>query len=284
MLLLKLLNTTAHITRLNKPTGILLLWWPVAWALWLASNGRPDITLLLVFSLGVLVMRSAGCIINDIFDRNFDARVKRTAQRPLAQKSMSVQQALGIFIVLIMIAAYLLTYLNNECRLLAIIAAGMTVIYPLCKRITYLPQLFLGMTFNMGVLMVFAQVQGQVSLQAWILYTAAVCWTLAYDTLYAMQDMQDDQKIGVKSTALLFKNNTIRFVSGFYLITLYLFYTAVTLHGPVHPAVLQLCIGAGLLMIIAMMQATHQKYHRAFNTNIIVGAALFAGIALGLSI
>lgn len=269
-----LIKNIAGITRLNKPVGILLLAWPVAWALWLATEGHLDAGLLALFGAGVILMRSAGCVINDILDRGFDAQVKRTASRPLAQGSMTLKQAWATFGALISLSATLLLFLNTPSRLMALAAAGMTLFYPLCKRLTHAPQLFLGLTFNMGVLMVYTQVQGHIPAQAWLLYTAAISWTLAYDTIYALQDAQDDQRIGVLSTALLFGRYNTLFIMGFYIITLIIFYLA----APTN----LIFYAAGFLMFLAIRQSSMGQYGRAFHTNILIGAMLFISL-LGVS-
>lgn len=265
-----LLMNIAAITRLNKPVGILLLAWPVAWALWLATDGQLQGGLVALFATGVILMRSAGCVINDIMDRRFDAQVQRTASRPLAQGSMTLRQAWITFAGLMLLSASLLVFLNPASQLLALAAGGMTLLYPLCKRVTQAPQLFLGLTFNMGVLMVYTQVQGHIPAQAWLLYGAAISWTLAYDTIYALQDANDDRKIGVLSTALLFGRYNILFISVCYILTLILFYQS----APINVTF----IVAALLMILAVKQSMRQQYGRAFHTNILIGAALLISI------
>lgn len=270
-----LLKNIAGITRLNKPVGILLLAWPVAWALWLATEGQLNGGLVALFATGVVLMRSAGCVINDIMDRGFDARVKRTATRPLAQGSMTLTQAWLTFAGLMLLSASLLVFLNPGSRFLALAAAGMTLLYPLCKRFTHAPQLFLGLTFNMGVLMVYAQVQGHIPLQSWFLYGAAISWTLAYDTIYALQDANDDRHIGVLSTALLFGSYNTLFISGFYLLTLVLFYQATHTN--------LMFFAAALLMLLAVKQSIQQQYGRAFHTNILIGATLFISLLGGVA-
>lgn len=267
------------ITRLNKPTGLLLLGCPVAWALWLASGGHPDPTLVAIFTLGVILMRSAGCVINDILDRRFDAKVQRTLHRPLAQQTMSLNSALCIFVLLLALSASLLYYLNHTCRILALIAAGMAIVYPLCKRFTYVPQLFLGLTFNMGVLMAFAQIQDTLPLSAWLLYGSAALWTFAYDTIYAMQDMQDDKALGLKSSALLLQHRVIAALYACYALAIGLFYGAT--YQSIKPIV-TLYEAVILLIFMAILQTCHQKYHRAFNTNIMIGATLWGSIIMGL--
>jgi len=193
-----------ELTRLHKPIGILLLLWPTCWALWLAADGSPPWTILLVFVMGVVLMRSAGCVVNDIFDRNFDRHVRRTRQRPLVVGSISVRRA-AIFALVLLLMAFLLVLTCNMLTIaLAIVGAFLAVTYPLLKRYTYLPQLGLGVAFSWGVPMAFAAVQNNVPASAWLVFSAALLWPVIYDTLYAMTDRADDLTIGVKSTAILF--------------------------------------------------------------------------------
>jgi 4-hydroxybenzoate polyprenyltransferase len=190
--------------RLNKPIGIFLLLWPTLWALWIANHGIPPFKILLLFIIGVIIMRSAGCIINDIADRNFDHHVKRTQTRPLAVKKITVQQAFFLFIVLITIAFLIVIQFNWLTVKLALLGLGFTIIYPLMKRITHLPQLFLGIAFTWGIPLAFAASQNKIPTLSWILFTGTLFWVVAYDTQYAMIDREDDLKLGLKSTAILF--------------------------------------------------------------------------------
>jgi len=189
--------------RLNKPIGILLLLWPTLWALWLASDGEPNREILVIFTLGVILMRSAGCILNDVADRHVDGHVQRTCNRPLATRAISVTSALVLAAILAFIAFLLVCQCNMLTVLLAFIGAGLTVVYPLMKRVTHLPQIGLGLAFSWGIPMAFAAETGAVPLHAWFLFAVALLWPVMYDTLYAMVDRDDDIKIGVKSTAIL---------------------------------------------------------------------------------
>lgn len=193
-----------QITRLDKPIGILLLLWPTLVALWIASNGKPQFSILLIFILGVVLTRSAGCILNDVADKKFDGKVARTHNRPLVTKKLSTKSALVLCAILLLCAFGLVLFLNKFTILLSFVAVVLTALYPLTKRITYLPQLMLGFTFNFGVLMAFTAVQNKISLIAIFLYFITIIWTVVYDTMYAMVDREDDLKIGVKSTAILF--------------------------------------------------------------------------------
>lgn len=203
-MLIRRLKNYALLMRLDKPIGILLLLWPTLWALWIASVGVPPLRYLGVFVLGAILTRSAGCIINDIADRNFDGHVQRTRQRPLAAGHVSLHEALLLFIVLCLLAGSLLFFLNLLAVKVAIAALLCTVIYPFTKRYTHFPQIMLGITFYLGVPMAFAAVGKQISALAWLLYATAIIWAICYDTMYAMVDREDDIQIGLKSTAILF--------------------------------------------------------------------------------
>lgn len=194
-----------ELTRLNKPIGILLLLWPTLTALWIASPSIiPDFKYLVIFILGVVLTRSAGCILNDLADQRFDSHVERTKNRPLASKKISRKEAWILCASLLLCAFLLVLLLNPFTILLAVVAAALTAIYPLTKRVTQLPQLVLGITFNMGILMAFTAVQDEIPAIAWVLYFTALLWTIVYDTMYGLVDREDDLKIGVKSTAILF--------------------------------------------------------------------------------
>ncbi|USD23704.1 4-hydroxybenzoate octaprenyltransferase [Microbulbifer sp. DLAB2-AF] len=193
-----------QLARMDRPIGSLLLLWPTWVALWLAAGGWPGLHLFAVFTLGVILMRAAGCAINDFADREIDGHVKRTATRPLATGNVTPKAALGLFAGL-SFAAFLLVLTTNQLTiLLSLPALALAFCYPFAKRHTHLPQVVLGAAFSMGIPMAFAAVTGEVPPQAWLLYVANLLWTLCYDTFYAMVDRDDDLKIGVKSTAILF--------------------------------------------------------------------------------
>jgi 4-hydroxybenzoate polyprenyltransferase len=199
------LEEYALLARFDRPVGTWLLLWPALWALWIAGEGTPDRKVLIVFVLGVVVMRAAGCVINDFADRDIDPHVKRTRDRPLAARRVSPAEALVLFVVLLAIALYLVTFLDLLTIKLAFIGAALTVSYPFVKRIFPMPQLYLGISFGgWSVPMAFAAETGQLPRVAWVLYIAAVVWAAVYDTIYAMVDREDDLKIGVKSSAILF--------------------------------------------------------------------------------
>lgn len=269
-----------YLMRLDKPIGILLLLWPTLWALWLAAQGFPDPKILLIFISGVILMRSAGCVMNDIFDRGFDGRVARTRARPLAAGTISVKQALCLAAVLAATAFVLVLFCNSLTILLSFAGALFAVIYPLLKRVTHLPQAGLGVAFSWGVPMAFAAVTGQVSASAWILFASAALWPVIYDTMYAMTDRNDDMKIGVKSTAILFGNHDVLIVGLLMIIFLtLLFFTGkiFQLHAIYF---FSLFIAATLfvrqLWLIQMREPA--KCFQAFLENNWVGIIIFIGI------
>jgi 4-hydroxybenzoate polyprenyltransferase len=195
----------AHLMRLDRPIGTWLLLWPALWALWVAGEGRPTPRVLIIFVLGVFVMRAAGCVINDFADRDIDPHVRRTRDRPLAARRVSPTEALVLFTALILVAVFLVTRLDAYTVKLAFIGALLTVSYPFVKRVFPMPQLYLGVSFGgWSVLMAFAAQTGALTRVAWLLYFAAVIWAAIYDTIYAMIDREDDLRIGVKSSAILF--------------------------------------------------------------------------------
>ena len=209
-----------QLTRLNKPIGILLLFWPCAWGLTLAYyfNGKTDLYLkhLLLFFLGSVLMRSAGCIVNDIVDKDFDKRVQRTRERPIASGKITILNAFIYVITLCLIAFFILLQFNLLTIGLGLGSMFLAFGYPFMKRVTYWPQLFLGLTFNWGIIMGWTSIANDVSLEPIVLYLSAIFWTLGYDTIYGLQDIHDDEIIGVKSTSIKFKNNVKIFVGTCY--------------------------------------------------------------------
>ncbi len=199
-----MLERYIRLTRINRPIGIFLVLWPALWSLWLATEGWPDVKLIIIFTLGCIMMRSAGCVINDYADRDIDGEVQRTRERPLATGEIKPVQALMLFAVL-SVLSFCLTLLTNALTVkLALVGALLAVIYPFSKRFTHLPQVFLGAAFAWAVPMAFAAQAGTVPASAWLVYVLVVLWAVIYDTFYAMVDREDDLKIGVRSTAVLF--------------------------------------------------------------------------------
>ncbi len=208
------------LTRLDRPVGIFLLLWPTYWALWVAGEGRPDPWIFLIFTLGVIAMRSAGCAINDYADRHVDGHVTRTCNRPLATGRITPREALGVFAVLVGVSFLLVVQLNLMTIALSVVAVILAATYPFGKRFHHLPQVHLGLAFGWAIPMAFAAHLEAVPPVAWLLLLANVGWTLAYDTLYAMADRPDDLKIGVKSSAILFGRYDLVAVSLSYVWTL----------------------------------------------------------------
>jgi 4-hydroxybenzoate polyprenyltransferase len=203
-----------YLVRLDRPIGTFLLLWPTLWALWIASHGKPDPLVLFVFIVGTVLMRSAGCAINDYADRDIDAHVQRTRQRPVAAGKVSPREALLVFCVLSLIAFGLVLLLNRLTIYLSFGGALLAAVYPFSKRYTHLPQVVLGMAFAWAVPMAFAAQTDSLPKEAWLIYVITVVWAVIYDTMYAMADREDDLKIGVKSTAILFgeADKTILFI------------------------------------------------------------------------
>jgi len=270
-----------QLARLDRPIGSLLLLWPTWWALWLAAGGWPGLHLFAVFTLGVVLMRAAGCAINDFADRHFDGHVKRTAERPLATGRVSPRGAVALFIGLCLAALLLVLTTNRLTILLSLPAVAVAFCYPFAKRYTHLPQLVLGVAFSMGIPMAFAAVQNEVPPQAWLLLTANLLWTVAYDTFYAMVDRDDDLKIGVKSTAVLFGELDRAMTGALQLLVLF----ALLLVGrrfELGTAFHAGLAAAGLLFAYQQWLIRDRERgacFRAFLNNNWVGAAIFAGIS-----
>ncbi|MBL8524971.1 MAG: 4-hydroxybenzoate octaprenyltransferase [Betaproteobacteria bacterium] len=279
--MLERLKHYVALTRLNKPIGILLLLWPTLWAIWIASEGRPDTTILIVFVLGTILMRSAGCAINDYADRDFDAHVKRTAERPLAAKKISTKEALAVAGVLAFTAFLLVVFFLNRLTLyLSFAALFLAASYPFTKRFFAMPQAYLGIAFGFGIPMAFAAQTGSVPALAWWLLAANVFWTLAYDTEYAMVDRDDDVKIGIKTTALLFGRNDVAIVMACYLMML----AIMTVIGKVIGLGWPYFIGVGIACSITLFHYTlirgreRDECFKAFLHNNWLGFTLWCGV------
>lgn len=268
------------ITRMDKPIGTYLLLWPTFWALWVASDGWPSIHLLVVFGLGVFVMRSAGCVINDFADRKVDGEVERTKNRPLVSGIMTKEEAIMLFGVLIGIALGLVLTLSWPTILLSVVALLLASSYPFMKRYTNLPQVVLGAAFSWGMIMAFSEAQGSIPIIAWMLFAANLLWTVAYDTMYAMVDRDDDLKIGVKSTAILFGENDKRIIGFLQLLMLGLLFTLGDILAFGWPYQLSLVIVAGMFAYQQMLitERERDKCFQAFLHNHWVGMVIFIGI------
>ena len=269
------------LTRLNRPIGILLLLWPTLWALWIATDGRPNGTILVVFVLGTILMRSAGCAINDFADRDFDAHVARTQDRPLAAKKISVKEALIVGVVLALTAFMLVViFLNRLTMYLSFAALFLAVSYPFTKRFLAMPQAYLGIAFGFGIPMAFAAETGAVPPLAWWLLAANVFWTLAYDTEYAMVDRIDDVKIGIKTTALLFGRYDVAMVMFCYLVMLSLLTGIGKAIGLGWPYFLGLTFACGIALFhyTLIRKRDRERCFKAFLHNNWLGFTVFCGV------
>lgn len=277
------LTQYALLIRLNRPIGTFLLLWPTLWALWIAGDGQPDPWVLFVFVAGVFLMRSAGCAINDFADRDIDPKVERTRTRPLATGKVSTQEALWIFVILSLMAFALVLTLNKITILLSVGGVSLAASYPFMKRLHYLPQIHLGAAFGWAVPMSFAAQTGEFPpASAWLLFIATVLWTTAYDTMYAMSDRNDDLKIGVKSTAILF-GDADRLIIG--ILQILIFFVLLLVAKQTHLGMyfyMGLAIAAGLAVYQQKLIANREPEacFRAFLNNNYFGMAVFSGIVL----
>ena len=271
--------------RFDRPVGSLLLLWPTLAALWVAAEGMPPAALIAVFTLGVFIMRAAGCVINDLADRRFDPLVARTRNRPLATGAISVRGALGLFAGLCLAALALLAWLNAAARWLAVAGLAISVLYPFTKRWTHLPQVVLGAAFSWGIVMAFAAVRGEVPAVGWLFFVASLLWIVAYDTLYAMVDREDDLKAGIKSTAILF-GAADRLMVGVLQAGAWFGFALLGWRSGFGAA-----YGVGLALMAALFayqqalirQRDRDRCFRAFLNNTWVGFALFAGVVAEMS-
>ncbi len=274
----------ARLMRLDRPIGIMLLLWPTLWALWLAADGPPEPHVLAVFVAGVVLMRSAGCVVNDIADRHFDPHVRRTRDRPIAAGRVSVREGLSLAAALCLAAFGLVLTLDPLTIALSFVAVGLAAVYPFMKRWTHLPQIVLGAAFGWAVPMAFAAVTGEIPRTAWLLYVATVLWATAYDTMYAMADREEDLVIGVKSTAILF-GDADRLIIGIVQTLMFLALIAIGQQLSLGPAYALGLVCAGGLAVYEQWLIRHRAPAdclRAFLNNNWLGAAVFAGIALGV--
>ena len=274
------LREYALLMRLHRPIGIYLLLWPTLWALWLAGQGHPPQGVTLVFILGVILMRSAGCVINDIADRNFDPHVARTRDRPLAARRVTLYEALSVATLLALLAFLLVLTQNALTIQLSFIGLALAASYPLMKRLHSLPQVYLGAAFGWGIPMAYAAVSNELPLMAWLLFLANILWSVIYDTQYAMVDREDDLKVGVKSTAILFGKRDRQIIGYLQLALLVLL------------ALIGLLSGRGAIyylgLFIAAWLALYQQYlirnrqpegcFKAFLNNNAFGMAVFCGL------
>jgi 4-hydroxybenzoate polyprenyltransferase len=276
------LRQYARLMRLDRPIGIWLLLWPTLWALWIAAAGKPQAEIFTVMVLGVIVMRSAGCVINDYADRELDRHVARTRDRPLASGRIAPGEALAVFMALSLIAIALALMLNPLSQMLAVGGGILTVAYPFMKRIIAAPQLVLGAAFGWSVPMAFAAQTGAVPRLAWLMWLSVVVWAVIYDTMYAMADREDDLRIGVKSTAILFGNADV-FIVSLLMITLVLALALVGQMAEMGPWYFGSLVAAAALLLHGRSLIADRNPARCFQAFLrshLVGAAVFAGIVL----
>jgi len=273
-----------RLMRIDKPIGSLLLLWPTLWALWLAGRGAPSVGVLVVFILGVFLMRAAGCVINDFADRKIDGHVKRTASRPLPSGTISEKEAKILFVLLVAAAFGLVLTLNTMTILLSVAGLALAWVYPFMKRVTHLPQLILGAAFGWSIPMGYAAVSESLPLPCWLLFAVNILWTVAYDTQYAMVDRDDDIRIGVKSTAILFGRYDKVIIGLLQALTLMLLVWLgwqLRLNGVYYAA---LVVAGGLFAYqqLLIVERDRQACFKAFLNNNLVGMVIYLGIAMSL--
>ncbi|MGZ5049699.1 MAG: 4-hydroxybenzoate octaprenyltransferase [Methylobacter sp.] len=269
------------LARFDKPIGILILLWPALWALWVAGDGKPDALVLTVICLGVVLMRAAGCVINDYADRDFDPHVERTKQRPIAAGKVSPKEALVVFVVLCLCSFGLVLLLNAYTIMLSFGGAFLAASYPFMKRYTHLPQAYLGIAFGWAVPMSFAAQMNSIPPVAWVMYLAVALWALVYDTMYAMVDKDDDLKIGVKSTAILFGAYDRHIMAALQLVILGLLFMIGQMAQTGWFYYTGLAVAAGLSVYQQVLIFDREKAlcFKAFLNSNWFGLAIFAGLA-----
>ena len=280
------MNVYFRLMRFNKPIGIYLLLWPTYWALFLSAGGWPDIDLLIIFTFGVIITRSAGCVINDYADREIDKHIARTRDRPITAGEISPKSALLLFIAL-GLAAFTLVLLTNALTIkLSFIAIALAVLYPFTKRWTNLPQLILGLAFAMSVPMAFSAQTGTVPASAGWIFLATIIWTLIYDTLYAMADREEDLKIGVKSTAILFAKYDQIFITLLQVLLMLVFIKIGNLFdlGAFYDISLIIILIFMIYHQLLIKKGTKKDYYKAFINNHYIGMTLFSGIFLSIAV
>ena len=268
--------------RLDKPIGIWLLMWPMLWSMWISTDGEVDVTILIVFLFGVVIMRSAGCVLNDIADKNIDPFVKRTKDRPIASGKVSVCEGKKLFILLMAIAFSLLFFLNSATKSLALVGAIITAVYPFLKRIISAPQLFLGVAFGWAVPMTFTANLGYVNTTGWLIFVTAIFWAIIYDTYYAMVDRDDDINLSVKSTAILFGKYDLIIIGICQIIMIILLILLAKIMNATLWVYLSVFISSCIMMHHQIISKRRQRNacFRAFYNNHYIGMVMFIGILL----
>ncbi len=275
----------SDLIRLPKQYGTLLVLWPCLWSLFIASGGRPSLKLLVIFTLGAFIMRSAGCVVNDVADRGFDGRVIRTMSRPLASGRLNVREALFVFAALLSLAFVLVLFLNGLTILLSFVALSLAVLYPFVKRYSHWPQAVLGMAFGWGAIMAWTAVNGSLHIVAVLIFLANILWAMAYDTIYALMDIDDDRRIGVKSLAILFNGRVYAALRVLYLASCVLLAIAGIVAG------LGLVFYVGVLaalvffqIIVSRVRSGRASSMTGFLANAVVGGWILAAIVIDLNI
>lgn len=270
------------LARFDKPIGILILLWPALWALWVASNGKPDLFVLFIICSGVVIMRAAGCVINDYADRDIDPLVERTMQRPIAAGKVSPKEAIILFVVLCLCAFFLVFQLNLMTIMLSFVAAFLAASYPFMKRYTHLPQAYLGIAFGFAVPMSFSAQTNTIPSIAWVMYLAVMLWALVYDTMYAMVDKEDDLKIGVKSTAILFADKEREIMAGLQLIIIALLIYIGQMQQLGWLYYIGVAVASGLSLYQQTLIFNREKTlcFKAFLNSNYFGMAIFVGLVL----
>ena len=284
--MLERLALYAKLVRIDKPIGVLLLLWPTLWGLFVAAEGWPDPVILCIFVIGTFLMRSAGCAINDYFDRDVDRHVARTEKRVLTAGLIRPREALYVAAVLGLLSFALVLCLNILTILLAAVAAILAITYPLFKRFFAIPQAYLGVAFGFGIPMAFAAIQGSIPLVAWVMLLANVCWAIAYDTEYAMVDRNDDIRLGLKTSAITFGRYDVLLIAVCYLLTIALLGVVGRIQHYDWPYYLGLLVACGIaaLHVYWIRGRDRQQCFKAFLHNTWLGAAVFGGIGLQLTI
>ena len=271
-----------RLMRTDKPIGALLLLWPTLWALWVATPGVPPLWILAVFVAGVWLMRAAGCVVNDYADRKIDGHVKRTARRPMPSGDVSEKEARTLFVVLVMLSFLLVLTLNTMTIVLSVGGLALAWVYPFMKRYTHLPQVVLGAAFGWAIPMAYAAVSQTLPLSCWLMFLANICWSVVYDTQYAMVDRDDDIKIGVKSTAILFGQYDKLIIGILQVVVMALMAAVGALSGLGWPYYAAIAVAGGLFIYQQQLikHRDRDACFKAFLNNNYVGLALFVGLAV----
>jgi len=286
MALIDRLTSYAYLIRLDKPIGTLLLLWPTLWALWLASSGVPDISTLLIFVVGTFLMRSAGCAINDYADRDFDRHVLRTQGRPVTSGKISGKEAVGVALVLALLAFLLIQPLNDFTRQLSVLALLVAFIYPFTKRFFAMPQAVLGIAFGFGIPMAYAAVLDFIPMEAWILFVGNIFWAIAYDTAYAMVDRDDDIRLGLRTSAITFGRYDVIAIGLSYTILFLSQLWVANLAGLSNYFLIGwfAALACAIYHLKLVSTRKREECFQAFRHNNWLGGFLFLGIVLGLSL